>query len=188
MSIGLDWINDVAGWIGDLIPDWSLLDPTEGGVKFSFGGRIKVLKPGHIYWYWPAISKVVTMPIKRDTISFNQRLTTADEVTITINTVIVYEIEDVIKALVETNDFEDTIEEVSQKLTIQPVMSRTYEAIRTDMADSNEMRNELTRAARSLLSSYGVRVLDTYVSDFTETKVLSHEGDGLALSLEDDDE
>jgi len=187
MSIGLDWINDVAEWIGDLIPEWDLLEPTDGGVKFKPGGKIVVLKPGHIYWYWPATTKVVTLPIKRQTLSFNQRLTTKDDASVSINTVIVYTVNDVQKALVETNDFEDTIEEVAQKLTVQPVESRTFDEIRADMADSNEMRNELTRRARSLLSDYGVEVLDAYMSDFTETRVLSHDGDGLSIHAEEDE-
>ena len=186
MSIGLDWINDVAEWIGDLFPEWDLLEPTDGGVKFKPGGKVVVLKPGYIYWFWPATTTVVMMGIKRQTLSFNQRLTTKDDVTISVNTVIVYEIDDVRKALVETHDFEDTVEEVSQKLTIQPIMSRTFEEIRRDMAESNDMRNELARGARSILAPYGVRVLDAYMSDFTETRVFSHEGNGLAI--EDDDE
>jgi regulator of protease activity HflC (stomatin/prohibitin superfamily) len=186
MSIGLDWINDVAEWVGDLIPEWDLLPPTEGGIKFRPGGVVKPLKPGHIYWYWPATTKVVTIEIKRQTLSFNQRLTTKDDVTISVNTVIVFEIDDVHKALVDTNDFEDTIGEVSQKLTVQPIMSREFEEIRRDMAESNEMRNELTRGARSVLAPYGVRVLDTYMSDFTETRVFSHEGSGLAIEEDDD--
>ena len=183
-----EWITDIAHWFGDLIPEWELLEPTDGGVKFKPGGEIVKLEPGKIYWYWPATTVVRSMPVKRQTLSFNQRLTTKDDVTISINTVIVFEVDNVIAALVETHDFEDTIEEVSQKLTVQPIMSRTFSEIRTDMAESNDMRNELARGARSLLGSYGVRVLDSYVSDFTETKVLFHEGDGLSVDYEDDNE
>ena len=183
-----EWITDIAHWFGNLIPDWDLLEPTHGGVKFSPGGKITVLTPGNIYWWWPAVSSIQEMPIKRQTLSFNQRLTTACDTTISINTVIVYVVDDVLKALVDTFDFEDTIEEVAQKLTVQPIMSRTFDEIRKDMADSNDMRNELTRAARTLLGPYGVRVLDSYVSDFTETKVLYHEGDGLSMNYEEDDE
>jgi regulator of protease activity HflC (stomatin/prohibitin superfamily) len=186
VSIGLDWINDVAEWFGALIPDWDLLQVNESGVKYLPGGRVKVIKPG-IYWYWPVTTKVETIDIKRQTLTFGQRLTTKDEVTVQCNTVIVFTINDVEKALVDTYDFEDTIGEAAQKLTVKPIMSRTFEQILTDMADSNDMRNEVTRAARSLLSDYGVEVLDGYVCDFTETKVFSHEGGGLAISEEEDE-
>ena len=183
-----EWLNDVARWFGDLIPNWDLLEPTHGGVKFSYGGRIKVLNPGHIYWYWPAISKVETIPTKRQTMSFNQRLTTSDETTISATIVIAYEIDDVLKALVDTWDFEDTVVEVSQKLSVQPLMSRTFADSRRDLAESNAMINELRRSARTILSPYGVKVLDAYVKDYTVTKVLSHDGEGFSFNHEEEDE
>jgi len=176
-----DWINDLAQWFGDLFPRWDLLEPTEAGVKFRPGSQVIKLTPGQIYWWWPVTTKVYTIESKRQTITFGQRLTTKDDATVQLNTVVVFIVDDVVKALVETTDFEDTITEVAQKLTVQPVMSRTFEKICEDMADSNQMRNEVTRAAKSLLSDYGVKVLDAYVSDFTRTEVYSHDGDGFVF-------
>jgi len=185
MSIGLDWINDVAEWFGSLIPEWDLLQSNEAGVKFLPGGKVKVIEPG-IYWFWPVTTNIETIDTKRQTLTFGQRLTTKDGVTVQCNTVIVFTINDVRKALVDTYDFEDTIGEAAQKLTVKPIMSRTFEQICADMADSNDMRNEVTRAARTLLSDYGVEVLDGYVCDFTETRVFSHEGNGLAIADEEE--
>lgn len=187
MSFGLDWLNDLALWVGDLFPRWELLPPTHGGVKFKPGGKVKVLKPG-IYWWWPVTTEVQEIEIKRQTITVSQRLTTKDECTVLVVAVIVFTIDDVIKALVETRDFEDTVEEVSQKLVIKPIMGRTFEQIMKDMSESNEMRNEVTRGARSLLSEYGVAVIDAYVSDFAVTTVFSHDGEGMAIGgFEEDD-
>jgi len=133
-----DFINDVAQWAGDLLPQWDLLPPTEGGVKFKPGAKIKELKPGHIYWWWPATTKVVTIPIKRQTLSFTQRLTTADDITIVAEIVVVFVIDGVIRALVETDNFDSTVVEVAQKITIKPITSRKFDKIREDMATSNE--------------------------------------------------
>ena len=187
MSLGLDWINDLALWVGRLFPRWDLLQVNEGGVKYLPGGKVEILEPG-IYWWWPATTNIDTIDIRRQAINVSQRLTTKDEESALVNTVIVYEISDVKKALVETTDFEDTIEEVAQKLVIKPIMSREFEQTCRDMSESNEMRNEVTRLARSLLSQYGVNVLDAYVSDFTETTVFSHDGDGIAIGGFEEDE
>lgn len=180
MSFGLDWINDLAYWIGEIFPRWALLEANHGGVKFLPGGKVEVIEQG-IYWWWPATTTVQEIPIRRQTVSFGQRLTTKDECTVLVETVIVFEIDDVMKALVDTYDFEDTIEEVASKLVIKPIMSRTFEEICKDMSESNDMRNEVTRGARSLLSDYGVNVIDAYVSTFAETAVFSHDGEGLAI-------
>ncbi len=187
MSIGLDWLNDVAGWFGDLIPRWDLLQVDEGGVKYLPGGKVKVLVPG-IYWWWPVTTNVVTVDIERQTLTFGQRLTTADDVSVQCNTVIVFRICDVVKYLVKTKDGEDTVGEVAQKLTLKPVMSRRFRAVCDDIATTNEMRNEVTRGAKKLLPDYGVEVLDGYVCDFTRTRVFSHEGDGMAITTEEEDE
>lgn len=183
----LDFLNDIAQWVGELVPRWELLEPTEGGVKFKPGGKIEKLTPGYIYWWWPATTQIVTIETKRQPLTFGQRLTTKDGVPVQLNTVIVFTIVDVIKALVETKDFEDTVVEVAQKLTLKPIMSRSFEKICEDMAESNDMRNEITRGARALLSDYGVNVLDGYVSDFTETTVFSHDGDGMVITQEEDE-
>ena len=186
MSLGLDWVNDFALWVGDLFPRWDLLEPINAGIKFLPGGKVKVIKPG-IYWYWPVTTTVYELPIKRQTVAFTQRLTTKDDCTVMVSTVVVFTVDDVQKALVDTHDFEDTITEVASKLVIKPVMSRTFEESRRDMSESNDMRNEVTREARKVLTSYGVNVIDAYVDQFAETTVFSHDGDGMAIGVPEDE-
>lgn len=183
-----DWINDLVLWFARFVPEWNLLDPTEGGVKFKPGYKIVVLKPGHIYWYWPVTTNVYTIETKRQTMSISQRLTTADDVSVLVETVIVYVIDDVEKAIVETRDHEDTISEIGEKVTVKPIMSREFEQIRIDIADSNKLNNEIKAGARTELGAYGVKVVDGYISSFVETKVFSHDGTGMAIGKEFDDE
>ena len=179
-----DFINDFVRWFTQFVPKWDLCEPTEGGVKFSGTGkdRISLLVPGEIYWWWPIVTYVHLIDTKRQTLSVTQRLTTSDEVTVMVTTVIVYTISDVYKALVETRDFEDTISEIGEKLVVKPIMSRQFNEIRRDLADSNELNNEVKRVARSILSDYGVSVEDGYVSSFAQTEVFSHDGDGMVFA------
>lgn len=185
MSFGLDWVNDLALWIGELFPRWELLEPTQGGVRFGRKGSVTILEHG-VYWWWPVCNTVQEIDIRRQPLSVSQRLTTKDDITVFVKTVVVYRIVDVEKALVETRDFDETIAEIAQKLTIKPITSRTFEQTRTDMSETNDMRNEVTRAARSLLSDYGVEVIDAYVSDFVETRMFSHDGEGIVVDGDDE--
>jgi regulator of protease activity HflC (stomatin/prohibitin superfamily) len=185
-----DFINDIVRWFGRFIPRWALCDPTEGGVKFSGLGknRISLLVPGSIYWWWPIVTNVYTIETKRQTLTVTQRLTTKDDITVMVTTVIVYTVGDVIKALVETRDFEDTIMEIGEKLVVKPIMSREFDDIRKDLAESNDLNNEVKRNARSILSDYGVAVEDGYVSNFVTTEVFSHDGDGMVFGGGPEDE
>lgn len=176
-----DWINDVALWMGQFVPQWDLLCPTEGGIKFKPGGVIEILKPGEIYWWFPVTTNVYTIETKRQTLVISQRLTTTDDISVLFEAVIVYEIDDVVKAIVNTRDHEDTISEIGEKVSVQPVMSRTFEDVRAAIADSNKLNNEIKSGARTELGAYGVKVVDGYVSTFVKTKVFSHDGVGMSM-------
>ena len=176
-----DFINDIARWFERFLPHWALLDNTEGGVKFTHKKEPVLLTPGMIYWWWPVLSNVYTIDTKRQTMTITQRLTTKDEITVMVTTVIVFTIDDVMKALVETCDFEDTVGEVGEKLVVKPITSREFKDTLTRMSESNDLNNEVKRNARSTLGEFGVNVVDGYVSNFAVTQVFSHDGEGVVF-------
>ena len=176
-----DFINDIMRWFERFLPHWALLDNLEGGVKFTHNKTPRLLIPGRIYWWWPVISNVYTIETKRQTMTITQRLTTKDEVTVMVTTVIVYTIDDVMKAIVDTRDHEDTIAEVGEKLVVKPITSREFSDTLKRMSDSNDLNNEVKRIARSTLGEFGVNVVDGYVSNFAVTQVFSHDGDGVVF-------
>ena len=66
-------------------------------------------------------------------------------------------------------------------------MSRTFAEIRADMGESNDIRNEITKGAKKLLTEYGLDVLDGYACNMTKTTVFSHDNDpGFAGHEEDE--
>jgi len=148
-----------------------------GGVKFLPGGKVEVIEPG-LYVYWPLTTTVQEIQIKRQSIEVQQELTTKDGKTVMVKTVIVFTVDDILKAIVETVDFDDTTEEMGQKGTVAAVMSRDFDQILVDMVDSNDIRNEVAQGARSALRPFGVKVEDAFISSFGETRIFSHAGEG----------
>lgn len=180
----LDWLNDILVWFASWFPRVDLVQANEGGVLYYRNGGVRELKPG-IYWYIPAIHNVETLPTRRQTIAFSQRLTTKDGYTVQVKAVVIYRIDDVLKALVDTHDVEDTIEEAALKATVQPVCSRPFDRVLEDLTENNAIRNELAAGVRSVLRPFGVTIEDAFLSDFTETTVFSHDGEGLAVTHHD---
>ena len=176
-----DFSNDIMRWFERFLPPGALLENTEGGVIFKHGTEPRLLTPGRIYWWWPIVSNVYTIDTKRQTLTITQRLTTKDEVTVMITTVIVYTINDVLLALVETRDHDDTVKEVGEKLVVKPVTSRDFNDTLKRLSESNDMNNEVKRIARSTLSEFGVNVVDGFVSNFAVTEVFSHDGGGVVF-------
>jgi len=181
-----DFINDIAQWFKRFVPEWDLLNPTEGGIRFGPGGTITLLKPGHIYWYWPIIHNVYIIQTRRQTLSISQVLESRDGQTVLVKTVIIYEIDDVEKAIVLTRDHEDTISEVGEKITVKPIMSRNMAQLKEDLSFTNKLNNEVKAGARALLREYGVKVIDGYIASFAKTKVINHEGDGISIDTGDE--
>ncbi len=181
-----DWIGNFMDRILQFIPEWDLLEPTQGGVRFRPGGKVDVLTPGKMYWWWPVCMKVTVMDTKRQTITLSLRLTTKCGESVLIEVVIAYTIGDVELAIVQTRDFDDTIDEIGMKIVVKPVMSRRFEEVITDLADSNKMNNEIKSAARSVLRDYGIEVVDGFVVTFVKTKVYCH--DGVAITLGEGEE
>ena len=134
------------------------------------------------------VSNVYTIETKRQTMTITQRLTTKDEYTVMVTTVIVFTVDDVMLALVETRDFEDTIAEVGEKLVVKPVTSREFKDTLLRLSSSNDMNNEVKRIARSTLGDFGVNVVDGYVSNFAVTEVFSHDGDGITFGASGEEE
>ncbi len=177
MSAPLQFLNDFFTWLVTYFPNLELMQANYGGVRFLPKGKVKEIKPG-LYVYWPLTTAVVELQIKRQSIEVQQELTTRDGVTVMVKTVIVFTVEDVMKALVETCDFDDTTEEMGQKGTVHAVMSRDFNQILADMVKSNDIRNEVTQGARSALRPFGVKVEDAFISSFGKTQIFSHAGEG----------
>jgi len=183
-----EWLNIIFQWIWDFKPVLDLLPPTEGGVKYKPRAKIVLLKPGRLYIYWPVTTLIQTLETKRQSIEVQQELTTEDGISVMVKTIIVFTVDDVMKALVETTDFDDTTEEMGQKGAVKAIMSRKFDQILKDMVEGNDMRNEVAQGARSALRPFGVKVEDAFISSFAKTTVFSHMGDGMAIGLSHDED
>ena len=173
--MGFEWLNKLMTELGAWIPRIGLMKVTHRGVKHSRGGTVTPIQPG-LYMWWPLISEIDELAVMRQTLTFRQRLTTQDTTTVLVETVVIYTIEDIEKACVETWDYEDTVGEAAQRSTIESVMSRKFAQIKEDLAGTNTIPDEITEACRRQLSQFGVHVEEAFISNFCETHVFSHDG------------
>lgn len=163
MEAAFAWVHQIWEFIVSLIPHVGLLRATHGGVKFKRGGRAVPLTPG-LFWYLPLTTDVVTVPVKRQTVSLEpQTLTTIDDYTVVVAATVVYEINDVLKALVDTYDLDDTVGDVAQRGVLQVVGSREFNDLRDHLTD--EVPKELKAACRKDLRQFGVLVKDAFLAE-----------------------
>lgn len=185
MTFGLDWLNDVAKWLAQWMPHWDVCDPTHAGVRFRAnirGGGIEVseIKPG-LYWYWPVTTRVYVVPVVRQSVDLpGQSLCTSDGKSLLVSITLIYTIEDVTAALTHNYDVGDTIKEIGTAATVKSIVRRKWSEIRSALGDGTIDR-ELKTAARKLLRSYGVAIIDARITDCAVHTALRVEGPAAAL-------
>lgn len=173
----LTWISELVSALGSLVPRIFHVPKTHNGVLFTRGHSTR-MAPG-MHWYWPIWSHPMVYPIKRQTVDLPaQTLMTADEKAVFVSATVVYQIEDIEKALVETYELEDTIRDTAMGAVRQAIVSASFDDLRTSQEVVDKDLTDFTRAA---LKEYGACVLKAFLVDFVPTKVLRCVGDPLPI-------
>lgn len=175
---GFEWIGYTAEWLGSFFPRILHIKCTHEGVMFS-GSKSKIIKPG-IHIYFPIYSEPMLYPIKRQTTNLpGQVITLSDGSEVLANVVVVFEIYDIQKALVDTYDLEDTIRDVAQGSVKLVISEKTLLEIRENQ---HEIDITLSRKIRSNLHPFGIKVVKAFITDFGKTRILRLVGDKVQLT------
>lgn len=174
MEAAFGWIGDFLGWCVAWVPRIGLCRKNHGGVKWSFG-RAKEIKPG-LYWWCPIWSEVDTMPGARTTARLSpQTLTTKDGRAISVRAIIVYTVDDYLKAMVDSWDVTDTINDVGLLAQVEIISQTDFDDVRSQMA--TEMKKQITSRCRSELRTFGIKVEKAFMYECAEATTIRLIGD-----------
>lgn len=167
MAGALEWISEIARWVGRLIPNWIVVDATHGGVKFVKGAEVIPFGPG-IVWYWPATTNLRTYPTARQAVDLRtQTLVTVDGKVIAVGGIVVYRVFDIAALLGRTYDSDQTVKDICAGVIHDVCSAFSME----DMREEPFLR-ELKRTMQKRLRSYGVRVVRATITDLAPCRVL----------------
>jgi regulator of protease activity HflC (stomatin/prohibitin superfamily) len=178
----LAWIGQIAAWIGQWIPRWTLLDSTEGAVKFEgfflpascrrYKGsmRTSVCEPG-LHWYWPATTSLQSYPTAFQTDNLpSQTMETADGIPITVGGMLTYTVDDLSKLLTQTHSAVKMIQFLTLAAIHDVCCNLTWEALRNEQRRGT-LDTKLKNAAQRQLTDFGVRVVKCMLTDMAKTRV-----------------
>jgi regulator of protease activity HflC (stomatin/prohibitin superfamily) len=182
----LAWIGQIMEWIGRWFPRWSLLDTTEGAVKFEgfflpqklrvwCGGydgamRTTVLGPG-MHWFWPVTTSFQVYPTEYQTDNLpSQTIETADGKTITVSGMITYRITDLGKLLPRTHSALKLVQVLTLAAVHATMCKFTFEQLSVEQRKGT-LNTKLRNAAQKPLEEFGVKVEDCMLTDLTRSKV-----------------
>lgn len=176
MEAVLGWFGALMDAIRSFLPAWHHLEKTDVGVTITRGSKVKVLRPG-IVFYWPFWTSLYYRAANTQTEKLPpQSLMTRDQppTRVTAGGMVRYKVTDPVLALVETDDVNTAIVDESLAVFCEWITSRELaEVMRTRRSDVN---TSLTRAVRSSLRPYGVFVIRAQLTDYSLCTTLNHVG------------
>lgn len=163
----LNWIGQIVEWIGKFIPRILHIKAIEEGVMYT-RSKYKKIGPG-IHIYLPIWSDYYTYPIKRNTLDLPaQILLTKDTKSVYIEVCVVYSINDIVKALVETYDLEDTIRDIAQGCVKKIVSNANLEDLQKEQTKTDSL---LTKELKEELHGYGINVKNGFLTNISNVRV-----------------
>jgi regulator of protease activity HflC (stomatin/prohibitin superfamily) len=183
MESALAWIGRIADTLISFFPTWTILNTTEGAVKFQTvrfrdlvrgkwdtTAKIVLLDPGLHVW-WPVVSEIKSWVVARQPVDLpTQTFTTSDGRVIAVGGGLLFRIVDAEKLIADTWD-PDKMIRIKSAGVFQDVCGRaSYDELQMAKNDGRLVK-ELRRALRRRLRPFGVVVLDVSITDFAPARV-----------------
>lgn len=170
-------LGSLSDWVLQFFPRLLVIRSTHRVVKFVRGSKLVLAGPG-LCWYWPLVTEISMMAVARRTINLpTQRLVTRDGVRVMVSAYVVFSVNDPIKAIGRTWDFDEAIADVSAGAIASIVSRRVFQVTKDTLAGTTA--DQLKEACKTELQKYGVLVHRCQFTDFCEAEViaLSHSGE-----------
>jgi regulator of protease activity HflC (stomatin/prohibitin superfamily) len=134
------------------------------GVLFVDGRYVETLAPGeYAFWNGPAEAKVVEVDMRESIVDVSgQDIMTADKVTLRVNAVVTYKIQDARQAISQTDDVRQAIYRDTQLVLRAIVGARELDAFLTQ---KDEVAKEIEESIRRRATELGLHIASVGIRD-----------------------
>lgn len=162
----LDWLKEILEKVWDYAKCWQVIDPFEGGVRLRAGKHIRsglfkrfgymsgaALGPG-FHWKIPFIDSILVSSVVPTTIDLSeQTVTTRDERQLVIEATVKYEVDDVVKLLLEVKSAADALADMAKGIIRR-------EAVQSVWPDVNgeDFEKTINRKIKLEAKMWGIKV------------------------------
>lgn len=182
-------IELILQFIDDILP-FKIVPYYDRGVRLRFGNpkMIKnekdedealVLQPG-FHWKIPFADNILTTMIKSTTISLSeQTVTTKNNVSIVVKSVIKYKIQNAGTLLLEVNDPIDAISDMTQGIIRDTFIGMDYEQV-----NDSKIANDITVKARREAKKWGIEIETVTLTDLgkmTSIRLLNSKSENVSI-------
>ncbi len=165
------WLAEIFNGLLSFIPRPVIVRATHGGIKWRWGHKVIELKPGW-RWIWPLTTDWEIIVVARQThnIVKPQAVESLDGETLAVSALIVYSINDIVKAIGCRNWAVDTtINDIAESAVIHTFSKYPYDYIQQNLC--TKIEEELTETCKRELLKYGVLVQQAKISGFAKVEM-----------------
>ena len=160
------WLDKLFDKLLALWPVIQILTPYEGGVRFTFGKRVRAKGAGW-YLYWPIIQRFVYMEIQTQVVDLRtQSVRTIDDKDIVVSGAIQYRIADIEKAICNVQSLDESLETLALGIILDFVNRKSM----SDLRDINALKNERRKGMAEVCRGWGVKIEKVYITDLGHTR------------------
>jgi regulator of protease activity HflC (stomatin/prohibitin superfamily) len=158
----------IIAWIKENLLPFQIVDDSQLAIRLRFGKYVKTLKPG-CHWFFPLFSDISWIDVKTQDVDLaNISITDEEGNTFSVSGCIVYSVKDPKKALLDVQDYEDTLCNRVNCLIADAI----YEC-----KDKPEIEEEVMKNIVKVASKWGLKVTGFSLNEYVKTtQVYRHMG------------
>jgi len=150
-----------------LLQFWIVVEEFERVARLRWGTNPKELKPGFHFVAPFFIDTFHRDNVKKDTICEVSHITTTDNKTVSLQVVVLYKIEDIVKWAIDTNDAKTNLNHILAGVTTNVATQLDWTELKKSTT-LTKIRNKLTTEVTDM----GIKPLDVYFKTIAISKVL----------------
>jgi regulator of protease activity HflC (stomatin/prohibitin superfamily) len=171
MESAFAWLGAIFEWFGRWIPRVLIVDTIHKAVKFVWGKNAVPLEPGWYLW-WPISTTVTVYPTARQACTLPaQTISTADDRSVIVGGVFVYEIVDILTAVATTYEPEETAKTIVLSAVHEVCVKYTWKELQEKVRDGS-LSKEMKADAVNELKKYGIKTISLTLTDLAPARVI----------------
>lgn len=177
----MEWLNSLLEALRDLFPRLQMVEPSEGGVRITFGKYVKTLKPGW-YVFWPVIQSCDTVDVVPQVVDLRpQSCLTGDMRDVVISGGVKYRVTDARKAMLDVADYDKDIQVMSLGIIADFISKHLFE----DINEFDALTDVILTGIREEAAGMGLKIMKVYITDIGTNKNIRMMGSTI-MGVEDE--
>lgn len=156
----LEWIKDLIIHFLEQVQPWIVIRAYDRGLRLRFGLNKGILQPG-LRWKIPFVDEVLIQQVTMTTMVLpEQTITTKDNQSIVVKSVIKYEVDNIEKLLLDVSDARDAMADMTQGIIRNILITKDWHECNT-----TEIPKAITEKARSEADKWGLKIKTVTLTD-----------------------